>query len=1050
MGTRVENIRTNVYINDVNAGKSIRQLGNEARKLRNELALMKPGTQEFINKAQELRAVETRLRSLNNEVRGLNGSWSKAANAFNKYAALATAATAAMAGFAISIMNVIKRNAELSDSLANVMKTTGLTEKEVQELSTSLQKLNTRTSRKELLELAEEAGRLGKTGKTEILEFVKAANQIKVALGDDLGGTEALRDVGKLTEQFRVAQKAGVSFEEGMLKLGSAMNEVAASGSNQAAFHVDLMQRLSGIAGQAGLTADQVIGLAAALDEGGQSAEVAGTTLSKLFVDMFTNSAEYAKIAKMDVQEFTELLNTDANAALLKLLEGLRGNNEGFGVMAAKLDDLGLDGARAIGVLANMSQNLENIAAKQGIANKAMEDGTSITNEYSIKNENLAAGWERLQRAVAGAFINNGFTGALKDIVFWLNKLIEVPVSETMEEERMAMLGLKTQLLDTNIPTERRVEIINELKEQYPGYLGQIDAEKTTNEELIPILDEINSHMIKRIALQTAQEKLQTQQEGYAKAIGRQAAYMDELAQLTAKVAEENNIKLKEGVDLITQAKMVWTQMGEPLFGDAGKIGRLIYNDVAGTQKVINAYTNSVNDALKSVQRISEEIDKTLGIEKLDGNQADAPAAKKGDTKEIDGVTFMFDGSTWKPLVAPGGGGGDSAKVDKAKQIEQQIAAERIRLMEETEAKEMAALDERYRRMMEQEGITAQQKLQLNELYNQEKLAIELKWDQKAAEEGLTDNLTTGMITLEQQLQQELITIDQYNLQKLELEAAHLAAMLAIKQQYGEDTLTLEKEIAEKYTQIYNAKKSQQLSANKELVKSDAVVRDAKIDGLSQSINAVTAYVERSSDLFKALFVAEKASAIAQLIINLQKEISAIITHNTAKFGPLAGLMKSGPEVIAAKIRAGVGVGIIGAQTVGTLKGYAEGGFTGFGFGAPDSTGFKPAGVVHEGEYVIPKWMLQDRYVANVAGMLENIRTTKGGFAEGGPTSTVVEKHNTTNTTVIDQANVERLLQLIAERLERPSIVVMPDKTVRDINERMTKDSIITNRSKLN
>jgi hypothetical protein len=69
---------------------------------------------------------------------------------------------------------------------------------------------------------------------------------------------------------------------------------------------------------------------------------------------------------------------------------------------------------------------------------------------------------------------------------------------------------------------------------------------------------------------------------------------------------------------------------------------------------------------------------------------------------------------------------------------------------------------------------------------------------------------------------------------------------------------------------------------------------------------------------------------------------------------------------------------------------FAEGGYTGSGFGSPDSSGFKQAGVVHEGEYVVPKNVLESQRGASLVGALESMRTSRPqpfssiGFANGG------------------------------------------------------------------
>lgn len=60
--------------------------------------------------------------------------------------------------------------------------------------------------------------------------------------------------------------------------------------------------------------------------------------------------------------------------------------------------------------------------------------------------------------------------------------------------------------------------------------------------------------------------------------------------------------------------------------------------------------------------------------------------------------------------------------------------------------------------------------------------------------------------------------------------------------------------------------------------------------------------------------------------------------------------------------------------------GFARGGFTGDGYGLPDSSGFRPAGIVHEGEYVAPKWMVERNKGMFLALEKERMR----GYANGG------------------------------------------------------------------
>src|SRR5690606_31824805 len=123
-----------------------------------------------------------------------------------------------------SLINV---QAKYADSLADIRKVTGMTDQEVKSLVKSLKEIDTRTSSAQLREMAVAAGKLG-IAKDEILGFVEAVDKINVALGDDLsGGTEGImKKLGKLVQVYGVDAMEGLS--EGLIKVGSAINELGA------------------------------------------------------------------------------------------------------------------------------------------------------------------------------------------------------------------------------------------------------------------------------------------------------------------------------------------------------------------------------------------------------------------------------------------------------------------------------------------------------------------------------------------------------------------------------------------------------------------------------------------------------------------------------------------------------------------------------------------------------------------------------------------------------------------------------------------------------
>jgi len=404
-------------------GLTMRQLSQRSSQLKLQLHNMVPGSAQYLKLQADLKAVDARMFKLKMSSRAAEGSISRLATGFNKYFAIGASFIAAGTGMVLSVQKMIDYNGKLSDSQSDVMKTTGLTKIEVDELTKSFGMFKTRTARIELLKLSEEAGRLGITGVKNLQDYVAVANQMKVALGDDLSD-EAIRDVGKMTKIYEVGTQTGKEFAAANMALGSAINEVSASGANTSDYLVNYLKRQAGIAVQAKISADQNLGYAATFDEIGQSVEISATAMNKVWLDMFDNSGDYAKIAGLSIKDFNNLLQTDSNEAMILFLEGLNGNNEGLSVMVDKLGDLEVGGARGIQAISALAGSTDLLRKRQELASLAISEATSLTEEYNIKNNNLAAILEKIQKRMIGAFASETVIKNLESIVTWFAKFI--------------------------------------------------------------------------------------------------------------------------------------------------------------------------------------------------------------------------------------------------------------------------------------------------------------------------------------------------------------------------------------------------------------------------------------------------------------------------------------------------------------------------------------------------------------------------------------------------------------------------------------------------
>ena len=87
-----------------------------------------------------------------------------------------------------TVTSAIKKNFEYSSSLTDIRKVSGLTMQDVNKLSEELAKIDTRTSVDGLAQLAYQGAKLGmgKYGVDGMAQFVKAADKINVAIGEEM------------------------------------------------------------------------------------------------------------------------------------------------------------------------------------------------------------------------------------------------------------------------------------------------------------------------------------------------------------------------------------------------------------------------------------------------------------------------------------------------------------------------------------------------------------------------------------------------------------------------------------------------------------------------------------------------------------------------------------------------------------------------------------------------------------------------------------------------------------------------------------------------
>ena len=386
---------------------SPKELNRTLKELKKSLNGIERGTDEWNKQCESIKRVKAEIANVNEELRETekeNVGLVDRINGFvDKWGNIIAGAAAVGTGLVLAGRKAVNAFAEMDAEMANVRKFTGLADDEVKELNEDFKRMDTRTSREDLNKLAEEAGRLGKSSKEDVLGFVKAADQINVAL-DELGDGATLT-LSKLTNIF--GDEARLGTERSLLAVGSVINDLSQNCTASAGYLAEFGKRMAGVGAQAGMTIPQIMAFAAVLDSQGQACEMSATALSQLIMNLFKEPSKIAKATGMDLNELNKALKRSTNEGLLMLLQKLKelGNMD---VLAPVFKNMGENGARASQVLATLAGNVEMVKWQQEQATQSFEDATSVTNEFNVQNSTVEAELDKARKRVTELAIELG------------------------------------------------------------------------------------------------------------------------------------------------------------------------------------------------------------------------------------------------------------------------------------------------------------------------------------------------------------------------------------------------------------------------------------------------------------------------------------------------------------------------------------------------------------------------------------------------------------------------------------------------------------------
>lgn len=396
------------------SGTSLNELKRALSAAKSELGKMSASDKGLKQMQNNVKALQGQIDKLSGSVNKQSGAWQTAMKNLSAYVGMFALFNKAKE----LVTGAIKKNFEYSGSLTDIRKVSGMTMEEVNKLSTELAKIDTRTSVDGLAQLAYQGAKLGmgKYGVDGMAQFVKAADKINVALGEELG-EEALPALSKMVEVMGLIPKMGI--EKAMDATGSAMFKLSTTSTATSNDIVEFSKRLTGVARTAGITTDQLLALGSASSSMMLMPEVASTALGKFIVALQKNHNLIAQELGIPDETIKNLYASGhAMDAIVLVLEKMRdkGNMNALGGI---FKDLGSDGQRLVTAMVTMSKNVDMLKDHLYESEEAFREATAVSKEYEMQQQSAIGILERANNLWEKAFVNPDGVDAVKGMAEW-------------------------------------------------------------------------------------------------------------------------------------------------------------------------------------------------------------------------------------------------------------------------------------------------------------------------------------------------------------------------------------------------------------------------------------------------------------------------------------------------------------------------------------------------------------------------------------------------------------------------------------------------------
>ena len=1049
MANKSTNRTINVYVNDKDAGKTMKQLAKEAAKLNNTIKRdLIPGTDEYNDAVKRLGELRATLRNHRQNIQSAADAYSKArraAESFMEKVGKRAFWAAIIASVGAFVNKLVTGTYEVIKLRGEIKRLTSLSGRELRKVTAGVAAIaNTFEESNDKVAIA--VKRLmdyGLTGQ-EALDLIEKG----FLSGADASG-EFLDNIDEYTTQFQGLNYTANEFVEILTKQAQTTYKD---------FGADFLKEF-GV-----LFTTEKDKLITRLNDVNQNVE-------QLFTQDLVSSIQEGELgakASMNaiITEIEKLPpNSEKARAAINQIFGTKGedNSEEF-----------------IRSLNDVTGNIDRLIDRTDALTIAQQNQLNLQKNINTLKQRFAS---VVEKNVLPAFAN---------MVGLATEYIQTPLSEELEQEQVELNALVTRITDANISQENRNKLIQELQTNYPFFLDNIDAETVSNEDLAKRLSAVNEMYINKIILQKEDEKIQKQAEKIADARTKKGYELKKIEELVAKgnqvlgnSLDFTNTTLAERIKLVSQALEAdakWTYINNGL----NNTQKIAGNDQAKILKDLTFLSIQKSKAIRAENKAIEQgieldNDRAALIKALNINEQDvndfftkrAESASKGNseyiTTEKEGVAATKDATQKLKAEQEQRQKDLQNHIAQLKQLIAQYKEEeylaslsqderdeaRIRLKYDKQIELVKEYEQKY---PEQAKFFNQKAIELRKLRDQELLKLQqtnldkqldakvAQWDKEAeleTKKAYDDALRKQ--ELEDQIQK--VTMDSNALALAELDA-YYNQLLAQAELYEIDTTALKA----KYAKERAALQRKSLEDEQASQLANYQVIGSAFGSFANTMGSL--YDQMEGDQ-KGLLIAQKGFTLAQIAIDTASAISSLTKMSAANplnvpTGGLAGFAQYATGIVR------ILANIAQARAVLADAQFYQGGYYN-AVGPQDGRRYRAqyigqpqSGMLPPGpklilanelgpEYFVNHQDMQIPEVANYVGMIEAIRVGRqrqnGGFSE-----TTAPASNASPSTFVSKEEATMLLvaiQRLNENLENGLFVLFENETVIELKRRI-------------